>query len=901
MDSSLPPDILALVQRFSLSDEARKQLARPGGQAALFASLRGVCAAAATAAAAAPAAPPSPDAAAKLGTMLFSVAAGLAGDERSGAALAQRRELLAAWVASGRLATAPQVAAAVAFCKAPARAAADDAAFVAELERACGADVVVSEAQIAARAKEVVARHAAQLREERYLFVMGALMQAFKQQKGEGACAGVAAGSSAGGAGAVSGGAGVGAGAGAGDESAHWQWADGKLVKAAVDAEVLALLGPRGAADETREAEIKAARRAAEKAAAAEKKRSAGSGAPSAAEAPPAVSASAPVPPPSSSSSSTAFDAGSFDARFLQSAVNSPELIAAHERATGRVLRTRFPPEPNGYLHIGHAKSMNLNFEGFFREYRGAEGRAHETIFRYDDTNPDAESVEYIENQAENVAWMGWRPARVTHSSDYFGQLHDLAVKLIRDSKAYVCHQSKAEIEASREAAAALHRPPPPPGASPSLSPAPAAPESPWRDRPAHESLREFALMRAGFFAEGTACLRLRIDMRSVNPNLWDPVAYRVKYTPHPHAGDAWCIYPTYDYSHAVIDSLEEIDFSLCTLEFEGRRDQYYWVLEALGIWRPHVWEFARLEITHVQLSKRKILKLVTEGRVRGWDDPRIPTINGLRRRGYTPEAINAFCRDIGVTRHHNQVDYRKLEHHVRLHLDAVARRDFVVLDPLRIELVNVDARSFCLALEAPDFPRDAALGSHALSLTATVYVERDDFREVDDPSFYGLAPGKWVGLRYAGYVKVVGVERAADGSVALLRAEYDHARSKAAGKVKGNLHWVSGARPGEAPPAVQVRLYEHLFTTESPGSTGDWEAEINAASERVLDGALASPSLAQRAQPGERYQFERVGFFVCDKDSRSPDKAGGKVVFNQTVGLKESADLKSLQGQKGR
>jgi len=647
--------------------------------------------------------------------------------------------------------------------------------------------------------------------------------------------------------------------------------------------------------------------------------------------------------------------------------VNSPALVAAHRAATRGVARTRFPPEPNGYLHIGHAKSMNLNFEGAFREVgliapdaeagsavpagaAGGEFSGYETIFRYDDTNPDAESQEYIDNQAENVRWMGWRPARVTHSSDYFEQLHGFAVELIRRGRAYVCHQTKAEIEASREAAAALHRPAAP-GAPPAPAPpapgAPGAPESPFRDRPAAESLREFALMRAGAYAEGSTSLRLKIDMRSVNPTLWDPVAYRIKYTPHPMTGAAWCIYPSYDFSHALIDSLEHVDFSLCTLEFEVRRELYYWVLRELDVWRPRVWEFARLEITHVQLSKRKILKLVQDGTVRGWDDPRIPTLNGLRRRGYTPQAINAFCRDIGVTRHYNTVQYGKLEHHVRAHLDQVARRDFLVLRPLCVELVGAGvgadeaaAAAFFRLIEAPDFPRDAASPAaprHALPLTRRLYVEREDFRDEDDPSFFGLAPGKVVGLRYAGLVRVVGVERdAATGEPLLLRCEYDHERrgfadgagagAGAAAKVKGNLHWVSGAAPGEEPPRVEVRLYEHLFVTERPGETGDWEREINPHSERVVRDARANPALVARlhaqaaaadaggaggvaggagaAAPvaGTPLQLERVGYFVVDKDSRLGAAAAGgppHLVLNQTVGLKENNETKKVKAGK--
>ena len=800
---------------------------------------------------------------AKLGQQLFSIISAL--PDPKNAVIHQH---LASYIIGGRLPSPQQVTAAIAFCKN--RPAFDVKAVeqVKDFEFACGADITITEEQIKAHAKEIIERFKDQLKEERYLFVMGNLMLAFKEEE-------------AGGGAAVRG----------------WQWAEGKLVKTIFDAEVLSLLGPRGAEDEVREAEVKAARKAAGKVA-----NKPAAAPPTNASAPSVASSSVPLPPSSSVGSATSAETG-FDARILASAVNSPELKAAHLAVTGGVVRSRFPPEPNGYLHIGHAKSMNLNFEGVFRELGvldkvTPEGkRSYDTTFRYDDTNPDAESQEYIDNQAENVAWMGWKPARVTHSSDYFSQLFEFAVTLIKTGKAFVCHQTKADIETSREFSVLMHKT--------TVEPADLATllkkaESPWRHRPIEESLRAFYLMRDGFFAEGSASLRLKIDMTSVNPTLWDPVAYRIKYTPHPHTGRKWCIYPSYDFSHCIIDSIEHIDYSLCTLEFEVRRDLYYWVLEQLNIWRPHVWEFARLEITYVQLSKRKILKLVNDGTVRGWDDPRIPTINGLRRRGYTAEAINAFCRDIGVTRNYNQVDYRKLEHHVRLHLDGIAKRHFLVLDPIPVHLVNVPA-DYYVEVDAPDFPRDASLGSHKLSLSNIVYIDRDDFRLEDDPSYYGLAPNKFAGLRYAGFVKVVGVESNESGRVVSLKGEYDHGRSASAGKVKGNLHWVSGPAPGQAPPSVQVRLYEHLFTTETPGSTGDWESEINAHSEVVMNSALAPLSLVQSAKAGDHFQFERAGYFVCDKDSGSQtvNDIQGRLVFNLTVGLKESVETKKIKGGK--
>jgi glutaminyl-tRNA synthetase len=820
------------------------------------------------------------------------------------------RGFLSVRIGSGALRTVDQVRAALDFVEREGgKGAVDSAAF----DAACGVGVVFTQAQLEERARDIMAGAGAALPALRYAFPLHTLQPRMKDGK--------------------------------------WRWAEGKALNDAWNAAVSALLGKKTAEDD---AFVALARK--EKAVAVPQlvellKKHAGVGgalcdgakaalAALAAEGgsggsgggggggvggggAPATSTASALASAAAAAVDAAGDAASlvaaFAARSLESARNSARLAEEHARAMGGRVRTRFPPEPNGFLHIGHAKSMNLNFDGAFRLLGVAPGGG-ETIFRYDDTNPDAESVEYIENQAENVAWMGWKPVRVTHSSDYFPQLYEFAVRLIKMGKAYVCHQTKADIEASREIARAKD------GRSA---------DSPWRNRPVEESLAEFEAMRAGRFEEGAVCLRLKIDMASANPTLWDPVAYRIKYTPHPHTGAAWCIYPSYDFSHSIIDSLEHIDYSLCTLEFEVRRDLYYWTLEALDLWRPHVWEFARLNITHVQLSKRKILSLVTTKRVRGWDDPRIPTINGLRRRGYTAEAINAFCRDIGVSRNDNTVEHSKLEYHIRAwrprarvfvcvcacapsspvrpssppplpvffhpgtHLDEIAPRTFVVLHPLRLELTNLDP-SFLSVHEAPDFPRAPAAGSHRLTLTNVVYIDVADFREVDAPDYFGLAPGKVAGLRYAGYVRVTEVVRDGAGRVAGLKGVYDAARSAdfaGGGAVKGNLHWVSGAAPGAAPPAVEVRLYDHLFSTTAPGSTGDWEAELNPASEVVLRDALAAPQLleAAAAAGGTRhFQFERVGFFVVDPDSRAEE---GRLVFNSVVGLKERTETKKARG----
>jgi len=383
--------------------------------------------------------------------------------------------------------------------------------------------------------------------------------------------------------------------------------------------------------------------------------------------------------PIAATTSSVATTSTALLARELSSAINSPELLEEHKKINGNKVRTRFPPEPNGYLHVGHAKSMNMNFDLAFQKL-GVPVENRETIFRYDDTNPEAESNEYIDSLREDVAWMGWIPSKVTHTSDYFGQLYDLAIELIKRDKAYVCHQTKADIEASREISRAK-------SADPNI---PGNPNSPWRDRPIEESLQEFVNMKNGKYAANAATLRLKMDMLSPNPNMWDQVAYRIKYVPHPHTGSEWCIYPTYDYTHCIIDSLEHIDYSICTLEFETRRESYFWVLEALDLYRPKVYEMSRLNISYTVLSKRKLLKLVNNGYMRSWDDPRMPTIKGLRRRGYTASILNAFCSDIGATRNMNIVQYEKLNSWARNNLHESSPRVMVVLKPLLVSVRNV-------------------------------------------------------------------------------------------------------------------------------------------------------------------------------------------------------------------
>ena len=568
----------------------------------------------------------------------------------------------------------------------------------------------------------------------------------------------------------------------------------------------------------------------------------------------------------------------------VQTCGNSAALLEEHFRVNGAAVRTRFPPEPNGYLHIGHAKSMNMNFSLAFDRLAasGAAVPKRETIFRYDDTNPEAESKEFVDSLARDVAWMGWAPARVTHTSEYFGVFYEMALELIKGGKAYVCHQSSSEIEACRKVAKArssLRKHEADGAAAPASVvaearlDAPDAHESPYRSRSAAENLALFERMRSGVAAEGECTLRLKMQTaeNASNYNMFDQVAYRIKHHPHPCAGDAWCIYPTYDYTHCVVDALEHVDYSICTLEFETRRESYYWVLDALDLYRPKVFEMSRLNISYTVLSKRKLTKLVTSGKVAGWDDPRMPTISGLRRRGYSASAINAFCRDVGVTRNENFIEYGRLQHFARLDLEDRAPRRMAVADPLELLLEGDDA-AFAKTYDAPNHPSKPEFGVRPLTLARKVFVDRSDFREVDAPDFFGLAPGKWVRLRYCVTIKCVAVEK--DGEhVARVKCVVGDAPADP----KGKLHWVSEA---DAAPC-ELRDYDHLF---SVGKVDDdtWEAQLAPDSLVVRKRALVDKSVGARPADGAPFQFERLGFYAVDDDAKP-----GALVFNRTVSLK--------------
>jgi len=526
----------------------------------------------------------------------------------------------------------------------------------------------------------------------------------------------------------------------------------------------------------------------------------------------------------------------------------------------GRVV-TRFPPEPNGYLHIGHAKSICLNF-GVAAEFGGI------CFLRFDDTNPGKESPEYLRAIKDDVRWLGFDwGGHLTHASDYFEQLYALAVKLIRDRKAYVDSLSGDQI---REYRGTLTEP---------------GRASPYRERSVAENLDLFARMRAGEFEDGAHVLRARIDMASPNFNLRDPVMYRILHQAHPMTGDAWCIYPMYDFAHGQCDALEGVTHSLCTLEFEDHRPLYDWFVEALEFaHRPRQIEFSRLNLNYTIVSKRHLNKLVESGRVEGWDDPRMPTLSALRRRGYTPEAIRDFCTRIGITKKDNVVDLGVLENCLREDLDRRAPRRMAVLRPLRLIIDNYP-QGEGEELDAVNHPRDPSFGSRRIPFSREIYIERDDFMEDPPRKFFRLGPGREVRLRYAYLVTCTEVVKDPEsGEVIEIHCRYDPASRGGSApdgrKVRGTLHWVSAAHAVTA----EVRLYDRLFAAESPTGGDDLEQALNPDSLRRLDNALVEPSLAG-ATPEQRYQFERQGYFCRD----APSIASGRLVFNRAVALRDS------------
>ena len=539
-------------------------------------------------------------------------------------------------------------------------------------------------------------------------------------------------------------------------------------------------------------------------------------------------------------------------------------IVAADRRSNkyGGLVVTRFPPEPNGYLHIGHAKSACLNF-GLAAENGG------QCNMRFDDTNPAKEDVEYVESILEDVRWLGWDwGENLFFASDYFEQLYQFAVDLLSRGKAYVDDLSGDEI---REYRGTLTQP---------------GRESPYRGRTVGENLDLFTRMRAGEFPEGSRVLRAKIDMASANLNMRDPVIYRVLNAAHHRTGDDWPIYPMYDFTHGQSDSIEGVTHSICTLEFEAHRPLYDWFLDELEIYHPQQIEFARLDLTYTVLSKRRLVQLVEGKYVNGWDDPRMPTLSGLRRRGYTPEAIRDFCERIGVAKRDNMVDIALLEHTLREDLNRRTPRVMAVLDPLRVVIENYP-EGRVEEMESENNPEDPRMGSRLLPFSRTLYIERDDFREDPPPRFYRLSPGREVRLKDAYYVTCTGVIKdEATGEVVELRCTYDPdtkgGTSSDGRRVRGTSHWVSAEHALDA----EVRLFDHLFSKEDPDDVppgGDFTDNINADSLTVLRSCKVEPGLAS-CRSGESFQFLRQGYFCVD-----PDSTEGSLVFNRTVALRDT------------
>jgi glutaminyl-tRNA synthetase len=551
---------------------------------------------------------------------------------------------------------------------------------------------------------------------------------------------------------------------------------------------------------------------------------------------------------------------------FLEDIVQADLAAGKHE---GRV-HTRFPPEPNGYLHIGHAKSICLNF-GLAQKFAG------KTNLRFDDTNPSTEETEFVRSIQEDVRWLGFSwDDRMYFASDYFQKLYDYALALIDKGEAYVDSSSLDEM---RDRRGSFYK---------------AGVESPFRSRKPAENRDLFVRMRNGEFPDGSHVLRAKIDMSSPNQNMRDPVMYRIKREHHHRTGDAWPIYPMYDFAHGLSDAIEGITHSICTLEFENHRPLYDWFLEELGMKageRPQQIEFARLNLTYTVLSKRKLQELVTGKHVSGWDDPRMPTLAGLRRRGYTKEAIRAFCERIGVSKRNSFVDVTLLEHAIRDDLNARCKRAMGVLRPLKLVVENYPEGKE-ETFDAPFHPEDSSFGSRPLPFSRVLYVEKDDFSETPAKGWFRLSPGAEVRLRYACLVKCTGVVKDDKGEVAELRCTWDpESRGgvpKDGRKVKGTLHWVSAAHAAKA----EARLYDRLFSKENPADDDDFLASLNPASCETAAEARVEPSLAG-AKEGERFQLERLGYFSVDRES-SP----GKLVLNRTIGLRDSWAAKQAKAE---
>ncbi|KAG5282384.1 hypothetical protein AALO_G00055410 [Alosa alosa] len=718
-----------------------------------------------------------------MGTLLYSMASRIKDTGRLG--------FLTEYIAKRKITSDLQLSAALEFVKSHPQDPLDRSAF----ESSCGVGVAITPEQIEDVVEQVIKKYKNQLKEERYRFNMGLLM---------------------------------------GEARAGLKWADGKIIKNEVDMQVLHLLGPKTEADLEKKPK-------APKAKAPEKEKQEVGG---------AVNGEVKMEAKSLMEQLRGVALNfhkpgeNFKTEGYVVTPNTMSLLKKHLETTRGQVRTRFPPEPNGILHIGHAKAINFNF-GYAKANSGI------CFLRYDDTNPEKEEEKYFTAIRDMVEWLGYTPYDVTHASDNFQQLYDWAEELIRRGQAYVCHQRGEELKGHN------------------------APPSPWRDRPVEESLILFQRMKKGMFAEGEATLRMKMVMED---GKMDPVAYRIKYTPHHRTGDTWCIYPTYDYTHCLCDSIEQITHSLCTKEFQARRSSYYWLCNALDVYCPVQWEYGRLNLTYTVVSKRKIIKLVEMGVVRDWDDPRLFTLTALRRRGFPPQAINNFCARVGVTVAQVTMEPHLLEACVREVLNEQAPRVMAVLEPLKVTITNLASESQ-MSVRVPDFPANEAKGSHMVPFSRVVYIEQSDFREVMEKGYKRLTPDQPVGLRHAGYV--ISVKRVIkDASGKVTELEVTCATTDSAEKPKAFIHWVS------KPLECEVRLYERLFLHKNPEDSaevpGGFLSDINPNSLHIIQDALVDQSVAN-TKVFNKFQFERVGYFSVD-----PDSTPKKLVFNRTVTLKE-------------
>ncbi|XP_071162421.1 glutamine--tRNA ligase-like isoform X2 [Mytilus edulis] len=683
-----------------------------------------------------------------------------------------------------------------------------------KFEAECGVGVTISPDQVEAAVEEVVQKYKDELIEKRYRFNTGLIMSEARNKL---------------------------------------KFADGKIIKNEVDMQILDLLGPKTDADLAKPVKQKTAVKGSESSKSLKSTES-------------SKSLKDEGSKPTESFVGEDGEVKSFmdimgaALKFHKTGENyktegyvitpkTMELLKEHMRVTGGKVHSRFPPEPNGILHIGHAKAINFNF-GYARAHDG------NCYLRYDDTNPEKEEEKFFKAILEMVQWLGYKPFKVTHASDNFDRLYELAVELIKRGHAYICHMKSEDIK----------------GFSP--------PDSPWRDRPIEESLQLFEDMKNGKITEGDATLRMKVTLEEGKK---DPVAYRIKFTPHHRTGDKWCIYPTYDYTHCLCDSIENITHSLCTKEFQSRRSSYYWLCNVLDLYCPVQWEYGRLNLNYAVVSKRKIGKLITEGHVRDWDDPRLFTLTALRRRGFPPEAINLFCAKVGVTMAQTVLDPSMLEACVRDVLNVTAPRAMAVLEPLKVTINNFPAdHSGSLAI--PNFPADESKGSHTIPFTSTVFIERSDFKEKAEKNYKRWSADQPVGLRHAGYVLSIDkINKDSEGNITDLVATCT--KTTETDKPKGFIHWISD------PIVCEIRQYERLFFHKSPEDPsevpGGFLTDINPNSMSVVTNAYVDVSV-KGAKHFDKFQFERVGFFSVDTDTHH-----SKMIFNRTVTLKEDPGKK--------